>query len=227
MKIVNGKIELETEKCVWCSSNNLDKGKAPGKKPCGTCKGTRRGKRGGLNGCKDCYSGTECDWDNPIECNGCEGAGEQQETLTSYLPVEAFKTLTFKVYIADRGISFNESYIGVGTVWSCGDYGRAWEVVSGEDDEEVIQKFIHNVLDDASGVQACKITASMQDPTVCNHVAIIVNRGGYSLRAAFTDDASDVLKQVNGEPSVSLGKLIGMKVYNDGGNGTLAAAGVS
>lgn len=227
MRLEGNNLVCETETCCMCGNNGLPPGKAPGRKACPDCKGTRRGKRGGKDGCRTCYNGTVPDWDNPVDCGCCEGTGIVPETLTSYLTGDERRKIVslipLRLFFADRGMSFNESYIGIGTVYSVGDYGRTWEALSmgGLKAESFLER-IREELAAGTSLQACKIAD--KEGNLCNHIAVIVNREGYSIWASYTDDSTDLLKQANGQPSVAAGILIGTRIYNEGGNGTLAAA---
>lgn len=227
MRLEGNKIILEDETCHMCGSNGLPIGKAPSRKPCPTCNGTRRGKRGGRNGCKDCFTGTVADWDNPITCDCCDGLGKVPETMTSFMrgerKREIIDALPIKLFFADRGSTFNEAYLGLGTVYAMNDYGRAWQRLEARDDES-INDFLSEIRDDLNEttVQGCKIAD--KDGTLVNHLLVIVHRNGYSVRPSKTEDSSDVIMQANGEPSEAAGMLLGSLIAGQGGNGTLAAA---
>lgn len=228
MRVEDGKLVLEMEPCSCCDHPKVPAGRQPGRKPCPTCNGTRRGPRGGKNRCRDCFTGSVPDFENHEVCGNCNGSQEQPETMTSILSKVQRQAiighLNFRLYIADRGMSFNESYLGLGTIYSVGDYGAAFELLA-DADEDTRTKFLEGLRDEINGssLQPCKV-ANNETRELCNHIAVVVHRGGYSLRPAYTEDASDVLATANGEPSEALGMILGQMVHANGGNGTLAAA---
>lgn len=199
MKIEQGKVILETQTCHMCGHNRLPQGMAPGP-----------------------FVNGEPDWDNPRICDCCGGTGKVGEDRFSFMPEGMMKTIPIKLYLQDRNISFNESYIGIGCIWSCLDQGRAWEQIG--KDQAGVNAFMREIRKevDEDTSQASKITD--ENLNVCNHIAVIVNKGGYSLRAVFSEDASDLLNKASGELPEPIGIMFGIQVANNGENGTLAAA---
>jgi len=129
--------------------------------------------------------------------------------------------LDFKVNRADRGITWNESFLGVGCVWSSCDYGRA----AAMSDEGVIAK----IKEYDSAVQAisfcCPVEGSSRVGLVADYIGIFISREGYSVRPVFNGDVDSVIRQIKSEPSEEMGRVIGAVVHSLGGNGVLAAAG--
>lgn len=210
MHIQDGKV-IPTTRACWCED-----GTVPGRKACETCHGTGRGKRGGKGGCRQCHGfKTQADFANRVPCDRCDGTQRVEETLYDYMPDELWKALDFKIYRQDRAISWNESHLGAGCVFSCCDYGRNWKA---NDPAALIAE-----VKEKGSHQA--ITIAKRDGTLCHHVGIFVNRDGYSVRAVFADDPAAPLRDIAREPNEEDGRAIGMAVYRRGGNGTMAAAG--
>lgn len=204
MRLENNQLILEKEECVFCSMNRLPKGKTASRKACPTCKGKGRGPRGGKGGCQECMGNRKVpDWDTPVDCKCCDGTGEVPETMTSYINEECKKevidSLPIKLFFAERGMSFNESYLGIGTIFSCSDYGRTWDKLESRS-QESIRNFLEQIRKEIleSGLQACKIADD--DGILINHIVVIVNQGGYSVRPSKTNDSSDIVRKVNKEP---------------------------
>jgi hypothetical protein len=173
MKLENGKLVLERRACLNCNEGTI-----PGQRWCPTCKGTGKGKRGGAGGCRTCRGmKTTADFDNPTPCPVCKGnyQNAQPETTSDYLPDDIWRGLTFKVYRTNQPLTWNESHLGLGFVFSCEDYGRAWN----DTDENIITS-----VKEHGGHQASKI--AKDDGSICDHVAIVVKRGGYAVKAVFT-----------------------------------------
>lgn len=194
MKIIDGKIVLETEPCHWCNLGNppTHPGMMPSTKRCPDCKGTRRGPRGGRGKCRRCLDGTTADFDNLVTCSVCNGTARVPETICSTITADQWQSMTFKVIREENGrFGFNESYLGIGYVSTCGDYGTAWE-------RNNPQELLEYVKTHENYVQATKI--AKDDGTVCDHIAILVSRRGYKIKAVFADenpaDNSQADKQV-------------------------------
>ena len=178
MKIINGNIELGTEQCVMCLDDHP--GFRAGRKTCPKCKGTRRGPRGGRNKC-GCYDGTVPNFVNLVQCGACNGTNKVKETIHSYITPEQWRSFEFKVIREENGrFGFNESYLGLGYVFTCGDYGRAW----GMNDAAALIAEVKDVKYGAH--QASKI--AREDLTVCDHIAILVTKNGYKVKAVFGDE---------------------------------------
>jgi hypothetical protein len=172
MKIENGKVVFERKDCWQCN-----KGQKARIIPCPECKGTGRGKRGGARGCKKCNGfRTSCSWDDPVPCDACQGnyQNHEPEDATDYLPAGAFASLTFKVYRVTREMTWGESHIGLGCVYSCTDYGRS----NAATDDAIIADVKNH-----SGVQACKVIDAQGN--LCDHIGIFVRQGGYTVKAVF------------------------------------------
>jgi hypothetical protein len=173
MKIENGKLILERKNCTNCQEGKVIK-----PTPCPECNGTGNGKRGGKRQCKKCYgNGKQYSWDNTQTCPQCNGnyISASPEITTDCLPENIFQALDFQVVRIDREANFNELNLGLGCLWSVGDYGAAW---AKNDDKALIAEVKshgHN--------QACKVIND--DLKICDYIAIVVTRGGYSVRPIF------------------------------------------
>lgn len=179
MKIENGMLVIEKKKKpCW----NCCKGEISSRKPCPKCNGTKKRGRGTCRNCtgshlKPIDEGTIIDWDNPQTCPKCNGnyQNQENETITDYLSVEELKKLPVKVFYQDRDITWNEANLGLGCIYSCEDYGRAWK----ERDKTFSLLGSH---------QASKFVKNDNDLRICDFVGFFVNRGGYSVRACFNKE---------------------------------------
>ena len=153
--------------------------------PCPVCDGTGRGPRGGARGCKTCWGGgRKVDQSRTMTCTRCNGDWQrmEDENWTHDAPDEAVLSLPIRVVRSERRMSWVESYIGLG-LWSCTDYGRAWEGT----DADVIEK----VTADLRHVQACKITRKTDDEKVlvlCDELVIALSPQGYSVIGSFHNE---------------------------------------
>jgi hypothetical protein len=211
-------LTLDVKQCTRCGG----RGDQPTHITCPRCNGTQRGPRGGRGGC-GCYGGKVWDHENRVTCDNCHGNpdGASRETWTDAAPVEAVMSMSLIVIRQDRGGSWNESYLGLGCLWSSVDYGERWER---EDDTPLLEEIVEQLRHDRT--QACKIIASDYDrdaPTaqVARGLAILLHRNGYSVRVATTDN----LARAQAEPEGHKALALGTAVYQAAGNGTLAAAG--
>lgn len=171
MQVVNGKLVLGRKDCGHC-----DKGTVATKAPCQTCKGTGNGKRGGKRSCRPCYgAGYVWDHDRRATCDHCGGnyRDAEPESVTDYLPPDVFPSLSFEVY-RNATMTTAESLLGMGCVFSCGDYGEATR----QSDADLIAD-----VKSHGSVQACKI--AKDDGTLCAHVGIFVTQNGYKVQAVF------------------------------------------
>lgn len=173
MKIENGKLILERKECSYCNQ-----GKQSSRKVCTSCKGTGNGKRGGKRGCKVCYGNCYV-WDhnNPIPCTTCNGDYKNRtpETDCDYLPDSIFPALPFVVYRVERSMTLGESLIGLNSVFSCSDYGRAYRT---QNDAALIESVRSH-----QGVQACKVVNEAGE--LCDHIGIFVKFDGYVVKPVF------------------------------------------
>lgn len=137
---------------------------------CPTCKGTRKGPRGGAGGCKTCYDGSVYSDKLTEICSKCGGEGKVPETRYSHVSREDWQDMPFVVYRDQyRKQSFAERFIGVG-VYS----------VSGMDPSYLTdEQLIEEVRNGSTTHQACKIVdeAGMR----CNHIGILTAEYGYAV----------------------------------------------
>jgi len=210
MQIIDGKMVYETEHCFMCDG----KGLSVRLEPCPNYGKATHGKACVHCGAKNMHSHGHLNTGKMETCPYCKGKGRKPETHCSTMPDELWQSLELRVYRrVDRENSWNEAFLGLGCVFSCQDYGAAWAST----DEKIIE--------DVQGHQhhqACKV--AKDDGTICDHVGIFVNRNGYSVRAVY-GAVSEVEREIDSEPSVNSARVIGAAVCENGGNGTLAAAG--
>ena len=210
MRLDGKKIILETKECscTWRGTPGLTAKQIP----CPTCKGTGRGVKGGVNGCKEChgfrtaYSETE-----NVTCSACHGTAILPENSCDTLPDEIYLSLPFKVYRHNRQLTYGEELLGWGCVYSCTDYGCAHSAT----DESVIADVRTH-----GHVQLCKVA---KDQELCDHVGIFIAANGYSVRPVYRADGLDAIATIASERSYSDGMTTGMRIAAAGGNGTLGA----
>ena len=85
-----------------------------------------------------------------------------------------------RVLRVHRGNTFNENYLGLGTLFSVTDYGSAAK----KTDEEVIQE-VREYIAHNKGTQAINVVRSKDDLTLCDDLGVTVTRDGYSVRAGW------------------------------------------
>lgn len=170
MRIENGKLVYEEKNCLRCYGKRVvedwvycpNHGKAMRGKPCTYCGSTtKHDHRMVENG--------HC------TCPSCKGTGLVMEDRYSSIPDDIWKSLSFTVVVGNRGLNFNESYLGMGLVYSSADYGQHWNLT----DEQLIEK-----VREHDYVQACKIAT--EDDRVCPMYIIRYNNG-YTVKGV--DDA--------------------------------------
>ena len=210
--VENGKLIIGLRKCRTCWGS----GTIAPQITCRICKGTGRGARGGRGGCHGC-SGMRVQYDqlNQVTCPKCGGVNSEQAEqgdLYDYLPDDLWAALPMKVYRAERALSYNESFLGLGTVYSCEDYGRSAQMTDGALIAEVRRPHT---------VQGCKVAQT--DGTLCDHVGIFTARNGYSVRAVFSDGPSAIEATIARERGKDEGRAVGSMLAGVGLNGTLGA----
>lgn len=198
-------------------------GTQPTRRPCPTCNGTGRGKRGGRYGCKTCHgSGTVWDQENRVTCTSCNGdyAAAQSEGYCDRVPrplvEEVLSLIPIEVVRTNRGNSWNESHLGHGCIYSCTDYGA----MAGHTDAEI------RLLTRTELVQRPPQALHFfhrETGRLVSAVAVLLTHDGYSVRSVFSS-VEDTSALASLEPDESQAHAIGMRVFHSGGNGTLAAA---
>lgn len=185
MRIQDGKLVLELKDCHECAHyHGIDKGyiREPVYVPCKGCNGTGRTKSD-KNRCgyKDCYFGQYVTGYNVVVCPSCNGEYTlfEPEGYTDNMPVNLHHTLGYRVYRTNLRQTWNEAHIGMGCLYSVTDYGECHKMT----DEDLVAK----VSGRDERMQGCKIVRSRDDLTVCDHLGIVVNDMGYSVRAMFLD----------------------------------------
>lgn len=171
MRREGNKIIFERKNCTRCHE-----GTKPSRVPCRECSGTGKGKRGKVGGCKKCY-GSGSEWNQEIRetCPHCKGdyKNAEPETYTDYMPKTIWESLEFRV-IRGTGPNVLESLIGIGTVYTSTDYGRAWDST----DENIIAG-----VRSSSSHQACKVCD--EQGNLCQYIAINVGKNGYTVKSVF------------------------------------------
>ena len=155
-----------------------DKGKYyPLNTICSNCNGTKKEPKDRRKKCRTC-SGTG-KTRSPETCPSCNGNWQlsQDADLYNYIPDEVIANIPKKVVRKERGMSWAESYIGLG-LSSCTDYGRH-KVLS---DEELIS----TAFDSLIGHQAIKVVRK-EDNRLCDYIAIVTADQGYSLIPIWND----------------------------------------
>jgi hypothetical protein len=171
MKVIDGTVVFEERQCSSCLHDTP--GQIAGKQPCATCSGTGKGKRGKVGGCQSCHGyQTQPDFDNLVPCPRCQETGLVAETITDTIPSEIVRSLPVVVIREDRRATWNEQYLGLGSLWSTIDYGRSWQLP----DAEVIAQ----ARESMTFVQACKVAP---DGILCQALCILLHRQGYTLTA--------------------------------------------
>lgn len=165
----NRELILGEEKCWSCNATGMQ----PGRKRCPSCGGTRRGPRGGRDGCRACsYDGTVSDPANPRPCGACKGTAMRPEQDTSCVPQEWLDAMPIRVVRAPgRAMSWGEQYLGAG-LYSVVDYGRHKALSDDALAADVRRNLRH--------VQACKL---LKDGRVAGGVAVVTAASGYSVLA--------------------------------------------
>jgi hypothetical protein len=168
--VEGNKLVFGTEECCMCRED----GTTAGYKPCPVCFGTNRTKGGkGKGECRKCFNGRVVAPEIRVTCGTCNGTHTLQSTSTSFLPDGIYSGLEFKVFRSERPQTWNEAYLGIGTVYGCTDYGRHQNM---SDDELIADVRKHG------SVQACKIS---RDGELCKYIGIYTNRNGYSVVACY------------------------------------------
>lgn len=176
MRLENGKLILERRDCSYC---NHMPGLSLAPSACPTCKGSGNGKRGGRGKCPQCSgSGRVYDSGATMPCRACAGNYKdfQAETYCDTIPLSIYQTLPVKVYRTEIPMTVGESLIGLGCLYSCSDYGRAWK--NPERDNELVEEVRNQKFTQATKV--CK-----EDGTLCDHIGVFVRPGGFTVKPIF------------------------------------------
>ena len=174
-------LTLEATDCRQCKYGTPGTGPTP--VACPTCKGTGKGPRGKARGCRNCYgSGRAWDHETRQPCSSCGGnyIGADREDFCDSAPVDAVLSLPLSIVRIGRANTWNENYLGIGTLWSCTDYGRTAE----SDDDAILADIRGKLATDRT--QATKIVhpyeRDAQTATLVDSLVIVVTRNGYSVR---------------------------------------------
>lgn len=170
-------LTLERHDCRRCR-----KGKVPNEKRCPVCWGTGSGPRGGKGGCHNCNGyGTVFDRDDLIACQHCGGdyEGADAERWTDHVPPLAMELIPIWIEHTDRPNSWNENYLGMGSLYSCQDYGKA-SMMSDDDIRAMIRADVV-----ARPPQATKVTGDIgsQRRKLATNLRVTVTRDGFNVKA--------------------------------------------
>lgn len=164
MRLENGKMVYEMHPCISCDG----KGQVNEILDCPNDRMKMRGQKCPHCGTTNCHH-SFISTGKMRPCGYCDGAGKKMEDRCDSIPDEMWKALKFKVYRTNQHTTFNDAYLGFGSVWSCMDYGRHMEMT----DDELIAK----VRDEGNYIQAIKIIN--EDGTICDHIGIVCKDQGY------------------------------------------------
>lgn len=177
MKIVDGKLVLETRTCWNCNGTQLINEWIK----CPQCNGT--GKQSNRRNCLLCRNQRVLGKTPSVvlskgtgHCTSCTD-GIMPEAIGDYAPQEMWQSLNFVVYRSDRQQQLVEKLFGFGC-WSVTDYGDHKHLT----DESLIAA-VRYASTGRHSIQACKFVK--EDFTVCNHIGIFCNNQGYSVVAVF------------------------------------------
>lgn len=176
MKIENGKLIYEETVCWDCN---------------GTLKVTRHtlcpnwGKpvnKFPNRECPDCKSNNKHSHQTVgsyiIECQTCNATGKIMENAYTHISQDQWNVLQsnfkFSVVRMNRGATFNESYLGLGALYGCTDYGR----ITAKTDEEILK------IVPTDG-HPCQPVGWMKKGELPKELIILVRNDGYSVIGKF------------------------------------------
>jgi hypothetical protein len=133
------------------------------------------------------------------------------------LLVTVVRALPIRIRRSNRGLSWNEQHLGLGALWSTTDYGDHQKLSDEELENKVRDEMVRGLH------QLVNLVAASKDDnttgTLCDGIVVDCGHNGYSVRAYWGNTVM-VAPDTRSEDS---GLGFGMEVYNNGGNGTLAA----
>jgi DNA-directed RNA polymerase subunit M/transcription elongation factor TFIIS len=194
----------ESHRCYKCNGLGIAKRRGYGHYKNAT---TARAQvtRGNAHSCPDCSGTGAQTYPDTAHCHACtEGL-----VVTSALPGDAWPegtprgvryahvpdalaqayadAVTVVVRAADREGTWNEAYLGLGSLTSVTDYGRQWDAMAAAARSGTLTEAVEAVrtlarTDLAKGyLQWVKLT--LPDDTLATHIAITVHRSGYTISA--------------------------------------------
>lgn len=194
MRIETGTLILESKDCTTCDDERTPVGtivKSFTYKVCQKCKGTGMRGRGRCRECneRNGYFSTVSprkpgyvpDYSQIAEIETCPSCGgnphnAMMEDLTDYINLDIIRALPFEVRHRDNARqTFNQAYLGIGTVYSVTDYGR----YRTQTDEEIIER-----VKDGLNPQACNYV-DRDTLELCKEIVILTNNNGYSAYASW------------------------------------------
>lgn len=151
-------------------------GTCSSKENCPECKGTGRGKRGGKGGCKKCY-GYKYVYNHDVRsvCDCCNGNFKNffEENNCDDLPNNWIDNVPLVIKRSNAGLSFNESYLDYGLVYSLFDHGKSFN----SSDEDIIREVQDRLREEKT--QAIKVINKANEMPKCLYVS--VKLAGYSV----------------------------------------------
>lgn len=193
MRVENNVVILEKKDCNCAKDSRLKPGTEIDqfeKVMCPKCKGTGKRGNGRCRNCnrKDGYFSRSCPRTPGYVpnykvftvkvCSHCNGNWQNfdDEDLCDDLPVEVLEKLPIRVVRRpNRPITFNESHIGMGTVYSVVDYGRSREWA----DEQFIEEIRENITGGFPSRQATKYT-KRETMELCKEIVVVTSDQGFS-----------------------------------------------
>jgi len=179
MEIIEGKVQLGTKSC-HCVNHPAGPGKTYHTVYCENYTKTQGRHTCTKKTCPNNPSKTY-GWhalSQTIEvCGSCKGTLTLAENYCDDITLPA--EMPFRVIRENRNNTFNENYFGMGSLWSSTDYGDAAKMT----DEALIAQ----VRAKATKAQAVNIVRSKDDLTLCDYIAIVVTRDGYSVKAGWNN----------------------------------------
>lgn len=166
MKIENNKIIFEVVQCWNCKGSGKDKHY----KRCPNDNKKTYGKKCEHCGATNKHSHKSIGYDI-IDCNLCKGSGKRLENRFDFVPKDIIDSLDItEVVKVNRNSTFNESYLGLGQIYGCSDYGRSHDLTNDE--------LIAEIKKDMTCTQALSITD--KDDNLLKF-KVIQRNDGYSL----------------------------------------------
>jgi len=191
-----------TYSCVYCDGSGVRKARGHGgyRTAAGAAKALRAGT--GIR-CDVCSGTGECVRPETTRCYECTDG----LVITSALPGAAWPAdcprgvryamgsgevmdayaaaVNVHVVAQNRPGTWNESFLGIGSIVSTTDYGRMWDALVKAASEDTLPAALDALRDKArehlSGTQWCKLTRA--DDTLATDLAVVVHRNGYTVVA--------------------------------------------
>ena len=193
----------ETYACTWCDGSGVRKLRGHGGYKTAAGAARALANRTGIK-CSDCGGTGERVYPEDTHCYACHDG----IVVTSALPGAAWpadcprgvryamgRDDVMAAYAAavnvvvqgqNRAGTWNEAYLGLGSVTSVTDYGRTWDALVAAAKSDTLESALDALRDKArghlSGTQWIKLTR--EDDTLATDLVVIVHRNGYTVVAA-------------------------------------------